>query len=322
MIKVEHLTKKYGEVLALDDLSFEIEEGQVYGFLGPNGAGKSTTMNIMTGCLSATAGSVTIGGHDVFEEPDAAKRLIGYLPEQPPLYMNETPLEYLRFVGEAKGLRGNELAAQINEVAEQAGTSGVLHRRIGDLSKGYRQRVGIAQALLGKPRVIILDEPTVGLDPLQILEIRDLIRSLGQSHTVILSSHILSEVQAICDNILIIAHGRLVAFDTPARLEERLAASGELSVTTDASFDAARQALAGVAALAEVLPEMSSDGFTHLRLRAAQEDLYAAARAVFFAFAERGLPILELNLHKANLEDVFLELTQNETEATDDAGDL
>lgn len=324
MIKVEHLTKKYGEVLALDDLSFEIEEGQVYGFLGPNGAGKSTTMNIMTGCLSATAGSVTIGGHDVFEEPDAAKRLIGYLPEQPPLYMNETPLEYLRFVGEAKGLRGAELAAQIDEVAEQAGTSGVMRRRIGDLSKGYRQRVGIAQALLGEPRVIILDEPTVGLDPIQIIEIRELIRSLGQSHTVILSSHILSEVQAICDKILIIAHGRLVAFDTPAKLEERLAATGELSLTTDVSLDAARKALAGVKTLAEVLPEMSTDGFTHLRLRASQEDLYATAREVFFAFAERRLAILELRLNKASLEDVFLELTDTdaETEVTDDAGDL
>lgn len=324
MIKVEHLTKKYGEVLALDDLSFEIEEGQVYGFLGPNGAGKSTTMNIMTGCLSATAGSVTIGGHDVFEEPDAAKRLIGYLPEQPPLYMNETPLEYLRFVGEAKGLRGSELAAQIDEVAEQAGTSGVMRRRIGDLSKGYRQRVGVAQALLGEPRVIILDEPTVGLAPIQIIEIRDLIRSLGQSHTVILSSHILSEVQAICDKILIIAHGRLVAFDTPAKLEERLAATGELSLTTDVSLDAARKALAGVKTLAEVLPEMGTDGFTHLRLRAAQEDLYATAREVFFAFAERRLAILELRLNKASLEDVFLELTDTdtETEVTDDAGDL
>lgn len=324
MIKVEHLTKKYGEVLALDDLSFEIEEGQVYGFLGPNGAGESTTMNIMTGCLSATAGSVTIGGHDVFEEPDAAKRLIGYLPEQPPLYMNETPLEYLRFVGEAKGLRGSELAAQIEEVAEQAGTSDVMSRRIGDLSKGYRQRVGIAQALLGEPRVIILDEPTVGLDPIQIIEIRDLIRSLGQSHTVILSSHILSEVQAICDKILIIAHGRLVAFDTPAKLEERLAATGELSLTTDVSLDAARQALAGVKTLAEVLPLVGTDGFTHLRLRASQEDLYATAREVFFAFAERRLAILELRLNKASLEDVFLELTDTdtETEVTDDAGDL
>lgn len=324
MIKVEHLTKKYGEVLALDDLSFEIEEGQVYGFLGPNGAGKSTTMNIMTGCLSATAGSVTIGGHDVFEEPDAAKRLVGYLPEQPPLYMNETPLEYLRFVGEAKGLRGAELAAQIEEVAEQAGTSDVMSRRIGDLSKGYRQRVGIAQALLGEPRVIILDEPTVGLDPIQIIEIRDLIRSLGQSHTVILSSHILSEVQAICDKILIIAHGRLVAFDTPTKLEERLAATGELSLTTDVSLDAARKALAGVKTLAEVLPLVGADGFTHLRLRASQEDLYATAREVFFAFAERRLAILELRLNKASLEDVFLELTDTdtETEVTDDAGDL
>ena len=322
MIKVEHLTKKYGEVLALDDLSFEIEEGQVYGFLGPNGAGKSTTMNIMTGCLSATAGSVTIGGHDVFEEPDAAKRLIGYLPEQPPLYMNETPLEYLRFVGEAKGLRGAELTAQIEEVAEQAGTSDVMRRRIGDLSKGYRQRVGIAQALLGEPRVIILDEPTVGLDPIQIIEIRDLIRSLGQSHTVILSSHILSEVQAICDKILIIAHGRLVAFDTPAKLEERLAATGEFSLTTDVSLDAARKALAGVKTLAEVLPLVSTDGFTHLRLRASQEDLYATAREVFFAFAKRRLAILELRLNKASLEDVFLELTDTETEVTDDAGDL
>ena len=324
MIKVEHLTKKYGEVLALDDLSFEIEEGQVYGFLGPNGAGKSTTMNIMTGCLSATAGSVTIGGHDVFEEPDAAKRLIGYLPEQPPLYMNETPLEYLRFVGEAKGLRGSELAAQIDEVAEQAGTSGVMRRRIGDLSKGYRQRVGIAQALLGEPRVIILDEPTVGLDPIQIIEIRDLIRSLGQSHTVILSSHIFSEVQAICDKILIIAHGRLVAFDTPAKLEERLAATGEFSLTTDVSLDAARKALAGVKTVAEVLPLVGTDGFTHLRLPASQEDLYATAREVFFAFAERRLAILELRLNKASLEDVFLELTDTdtETEVTDDAGDL
>ena len=324
MIKVEHLTKKYGEVLALDDLSFEIEEGQVFGFLGPNGAGKSTTMNIMTGCLSATAGSVTIGGHDVFEEPDAAKRLIGYLPEQPPLYMNETPLEYLRFVGEAKGLRGAELTAQIEEVAEQAGTSDVMRRRIGDLSKGYRQRVGIAQALLGEPRVIILDEPTVGLDPIQIIEIRDLIRSLGRSHTVILSSHILSEVQAICDKILIIAHGRLVAFDTPAKLEERLAATGELSLTTDVSLDAARKALAGVKTLAEVLPLVGADGFTHLRLRASQEDLYATAREVFFAFAERKLAILELRLNKASLEDVFLELTDTdtETEVTDDAGDL
>lgn len=220
MIKVEHLTKYYGEFMAVDDLSFEIEEGHVYGFLGPNGAGKSTTMNIMTGCLSATEGTVTINGYDILEEPLQAKRCIGYLPEHPPLYTNETPEEYLRFVGEAKGLRGQELQRQIAEVMEQTKITEVKSRLISNLSKGYKQRVGIAQALLGNPKVIILDEPTVGLDPIQIIEIRDLVRQLGEQHTVILSSHILSEVQAICEKVLIIAKGRLLAFDEPKNLEK------------------------------------------------------------------------------------------------------
>lgn len=218
MISVEHLTKYYGDFMAVEDLSFEIDEGHVYGFLGPNGAGKSTTMNIMTGCLSATEGHVRIDGYDIFEEPEKAKKLIGYLPEQPPLYMNETPLEYLKFVGEAKGLKGQELYEQIAEVVELTKIEHVKNRLISKLSKGYKQRVGIAQALLGNPRVIILDEPTVGLDPLQIIEIRDLIKSLGETHTVILSSHILSEVQAICEKILIISKGKLVAFDEPENL--------------------------------------------------------------------------------------------------------
>ncbi len=171
MISVEHLTKCYGDFLAVDDLTFQIDEGHVYGFLGPNGAGKSTTMNIMTGCLSATSGRVLIDGHDIFEQPDKAKRLIGYLPEHPPLYLNESPVEYLRFVGEAKGLRGADLRSQIDEVIAQTGIADVAHRRISALSKGYKQRVGVAQALLGKPKIIILDEPTVGLDPIQIIEI-------------------------------------------------------------------------------------------------------------------------------------------------------
>ena len=204
MIKVEHLTKCYGDFTAVSDLSFEIDEGHVYGFLGPNGAGKSTTMNIMTGCLSATEGHVRIEGYDIFEEPKQAKRKIGYLPEQPPLYMNETPAEYLKFVGEAKGLKGGELQRQIEEILRQTKLEHVKDRLISALSKGYRQRVGIAQALLGNPKVIILDEPTVGLDPIQIIEIRDMIRQLGENHTVILSSHILAEVQAICETILII----------------------------------------------------------------------------------------------------------------------
>ena len=218
MIKVEHLTKCYGDFMAVKDLSFTIEAGHVYGFLGPNGAGKSTTMNIMTGCLSATDGSVQIDGHDIFEEADKAKKCIGYLPEQPPLYMNETPKEYLRFVGEAKGLKGDELEEQIDAVIEQTKIQNVKNRLISKLSKGYKQRVGIAQAILGNPKVIILDEPTVGLDPIQIIEIRDLIKELGKKHTVILSSHILSEVQTTCDKILIINQGKLVAFDTTENL--------------------------------------------------------------------------------------------------------
>lgn len=226
MIEVSHLTKYYGSFLAVDDLSFTIPDGHVYGFLGPNGAGKSTTMNIMTGCLSPTEGKVTIDGHDILTEPEAAKRCMGYLPEQPPLYLNETPWEYLTFVGEAKGLRGNTLRDQIESVMARTKITEMGGRPISALSKGYKQRVGIAQALLGDPRVVILDEPTVGLDPLQIIEIRDLIRQLGEKHTVILSSHILSEVQAICDKVLIISRGKLVAYDDT----EKLVANGKTTL--------------------------------------------------------------------------------------------
>lgn len=211
MIRVEHLTKRYGELLAVDDLSFDIDDGHIYGFLGPNGAGKSTTMNIMTGCLSPTAGSVSVDGFDILSQPLEAKRRIGYLPEQPPLYMHETPLEYLQFVGEAKGLSGGELRRQIANAVERTGLESVKGRLISTLSKGYKQRVGIAQAILGNPGTIILDEPTVGLDPIQIIEIRSLIKELGKTHSVIFSSHILSEVQAICESVLIISHGRLAA---------------------------------------------------------------------------------------------------------------
>ena len=221
MIQVSNLTKYYGDFLAVNDLTFEIRDGHVYGFLGPNGAGKSTTMNMMTGCLSPTEGTIRIGGFDLLEQPEQAKKCIGYLPEQPPLYPNETPQEYLTFVGEAKGLRGAALREEIDRVIQRTGIETVRHRLIGTLSKGYRQRVGIAQALLGQPKVIILDEPTVGLDPLQIIEIRDLIQELGKAHTVILSSHILSEVQAVCEQVLILSQGKLVAFDTPENLEQQ-----------------------------------------------------------------------------------------------------
>ena len=311
MIKVEHLTKYYGDFLAVDDLSFEIDEGHVYGFLGPNGAGKTTTMNIMTGCLSATSGRVEVGGYDIFEDARKAKRLIGYLPEQPPLYMNETLEEYLRFVGEAKGLRGGELAGQIDKVIAQVKIEDVRGRRISSLSKGYKQRVGIAQALLGNPRVIILDEPTVGLDPIQIVEIRDLIKQLGQEHTVILSSHILSEVQAICEKILIIAHGKLVAFDEPDNLEKNLLSGSEIVFTTDAEEEQVMDILSGVEHISSVRLEEKENGLVSAQLKTDSRDIYAVSRQLFFSFAQHGQALLELSLKKASLEDIFIELTES-----------
>ena len=316
MISVEHLTKCYGDFVAVDDLSFEIDEGHVYGFLGPNGAGKSTTMNIMTGCLSATSGRVLIDGHDIFEEPKLAKKLIGYLPEQPPLYMSESPVEYLQFVGEAKGLRGEELRQQIAQVIEQTRISDVQHKRISALSKGYRQRVGIAQALLGKPRVIILDEPTVGLDPIQIIEIRDLIRELGRSHTVIFSSHILSEVQTICDEILMIAHGKLVAFDEPGKLEKRLLSPNEINLVTDAGAEQAQKLLSPIEEISSVSTSPMDGGYLRVEIRTDSGDIYAVSRKIFNAFKSSGKVLLEMSLKKANLEDLFIELS----EGADDGG--
>lgn len=315
MITVEHLTKYYGDHLAVDDISFEISEGHVYGFLGPNGAGKSTTMNIITGCLSATAGTVTVDGHDIFEEPNAAKRCIGYLPEHPPLYLSESVLEYLRFVGEVKGLKKQELEDQIDLVLEKTGTTEVQNRRIGDLSKGFRQRVGIAQALLGNPKVIILDEPTVGLDPIQIIEIRDLIKSLGKTHTVIFSSHILSEVQAICDQILMIAHGRLVAFGEPEALQRQLLTGQELLIRTDGSEEAVKAALGDLTP--PVTPDITPEEGTarccvHIRT---EGDMDTAAEQAARSLVEHGLPVFELTQKKGSLEDVFLELTEQKEEA-------
>ena len=316
MISVEHLTKCYGDFMAVQDLSFEIDEGHVYGFLGPNGAGKTTTMNIMTGCLSATEGHVRIDGYDIFEEPYKAKKLIGYLPEHPPLYMNETPLEYLRFVGEAKGLRGAELKQQIADVMERTRITNVRNRRISELSKGYKQRVGIAQALLGNPKVIILDEPTVGLDPIQILEIRDLIKELGRTHTVIFSSHILSEVQAICDRIIIIARGKLVAFGDRDDLEKMLMRPNEIIITSDASAESIKEILGGVSHITDLQFEEKGPGYVTAHVSTDHENIYDISRAIFTAFAEKGQALLEMTLKKANLEDVFIELTER---SVDDA---
>lgn len=319
MIAVEHLTKCYGDFMAVSDLSFEIDEGHVYGFLGPNGAGKSTTMNIMTGCLSATEGHVRINGYDIFEEPERAKKTIGYLPEQPPLYMNETPAEYLKFVGEAKGLKGLALKKQIEDVAGQTKIDHVMDRLISNLSKGYRQRVGIAQALLGSPQVIILDEPTVGLDPIQIIEIRDLIRQLGEDHTVILSSHILSEVQAICEKVLIISQGKLVAFDKPENLEKLLLASNGIAFTAEASKEEIDEILPEISRITEWDVKTQEDGLTAVSVRTGSENVKEISRELFFAFADKKKAILEMSSKKANLEDVFIELTEGDDRAVSDS---
>ena len=311
MIQVSHLTKYYGDFLAVNDLSFEIQDGHVYGFLGPNGAGKSTTMNIMTGCLSPTDGTVKIGGFDILEQPEAAKKLIGYLPEQPPLYPNETPQEYLTFVGEAKGLRGRELRDEIDSAVQSAGIENVRDRLIGTLSKGYRQRVGIAQALLGRPQVIILDEPTVGLDPIQIIEIRDFIKELGKTHTVILSSHILSEVQAVCEQVLIISKGKLVAFDAPENLEKLLLASNGVTFQVEADKADAESILAQAEGIYgwEI---KEADGVCSVTANLAEnQDIKAVCGKLTMAFAAKGLPVFEMRTKKANLEDVFLELTES-----------
>jgi len=275
-------------------------------------------MNILTGCLSATAGHIRIDGYDIFEEPQKAKKLIGYLPEQPPLYMTETPVEYLRFVGEAKGLHGAILEEQINEVIQQTKIADVRNRRISDLSKGYKQRVGIAQALIGNPKVIVLDEPTVGLDPIQIIEIRALIQELGRHHTVIFSSHILSEVQAICDQILIISKGKLIAFDESENLEKRLLAPNEIIITSDTDMEELEQILTGISHVTDINMEVKDTGFVEVHLKTDYGNIYEISRDIFWSFAAGGKALLEMTLKKANLEDVFIELT----EGRDAAGQL
>ena len=267
-------------------------------------------MNIITGCLSATDGKVLIDGHDIFEEPDAAKKCIGYLPEHPPLYMNESAEDYLRFVGEAKGLRGLELNAQVREVIEKTGIENVKHRRISQLSKGYKQRVGIAQALLGNPKVIILDEPTVGLDPIQIIAIRELITELGKTHTVIFSSHILSEVQAICDQILMIAKGKLVAFGSADELQKQLSGDNEIVLTTDALDTELREIVGDIEKNTDITTGATDPELTVAHIRSNHENIYDLSSAVFRAFASSGKVIYEMTLKRGNLEDVFIELSE------------
>lgn len=314
MIEVNHLTKRYGNHIAVSDLSFTIEKGQIYGFLGPNGAGKSTTMNIMTGCLAATSGEVRIGGFDIFEEAEQAKKLIGYLPEQPPLYLDRTPREYLTFVARAKRIPERQIPEQLTQVMAVTQTMDVADRLIKNLSKGYKQRVGIAQAILGDPEVIILDEPTVGLDPRQIIEIRDLIKELGKDHTVILSSHILSEVQAVCQTILIISKGKLVACDSPANLEKLFAGTTTVDLVAEASERELREILSGAGDIAEIEVTQKAPNRCEARLNMGNREGNQACREIFFAFSKAGRAILQMSTARASLEDIFMELTAGERE--------
>ena len=312
LIEVKNLCKRYGDHVALSDLSFTIEKGQIYGFLGPNGAGKSTTMNIMTGCLAASSGSVTIDGYDIFEDADEAKQRIGYLPELPPLYLDRTPREYLTFVARAKKIPASKIKEQVAHVMKVTQIDDVADRLIKNLSKGYKQRVGIAQAILGDPEVIILDEPTVGLDPKQIIEIRDLIQQLGKKHTVILSSHILSEVQAICQTILIISKGKLVACDSPENLEKLFAGSTTVELRTEASKAEVQQIISGISSLSGSKTKELPEGGCSVRLESTGDDGDAFCRQIFFAFADAKKAILEMSVAKASLEDIFIELTTSE----------
>ena len=318
LIEVKNLTKRYGDFAAVQDVSFAMEKGRVYGFLGPNGAGKSTTMNIITGCLAATSGSVTIDGLDIYEDAVEAKKKIGYLPELPPLYTDMTPDEYLLFVGRAKGLRGDALYKEVERVENRTGLVGMRGRLIKNLSKGYRQRVGIAQAILGDPEIIILDEPTVGLDPLQIIEIRELVRELGADHTVILSSHILSEISAVCDYVIIIAHGKIVASDTI----ENLTTLYEGKSTIDLDVRGDRNT---IVPLLDAYPEITAReitdgeaGLTHLRLTLAGDD--DIRESLFYRFADARVPILSMNHEKVTLETVFLSLTEEKKPAEQPEG--
>lgn len=311
MIEVRNLVKKYGNHLAVDHLDFKLESGKVYGFLGPNGAGKSTTMNIMTGYLGATEGQVIIGGRDILKEPEAAKKQIGYLPEQPPLYMEMTVREYLEFAAELKKIPRREREEAVEEVERLVKVKAVEERLIKNLSKGYRQRVGLAQAVLGFPDIIILDEPTVGLDPKQIIEIRELIRRLSKEHTVILSSHILAEIREVCDYILIISRGKLVASDTPENLEKMLGESDTVEIETEAEPAVIEGALKNVPGIERVVVMEKTDGIIRAQIHEKKgEDVRAR---IFSAFAGRGLTLLTLRRLSVSLEDVFMELTQKET---------
>ena len=314
MIEISNLVKKYGDHVAVDNLSLTIEPGKIYGLLGPNGAGKSTTMNILTGYIGATSGTVKINGYDILDQPEEAKKCVGYLPELPPLYMDMTVAEYLKFVAELKKIEKKKRKEMINDAMEMTGVSDVSERLIKNLSKGYRQRVGFAQAVLGYPQIIILDEPTVGLDPKQIIEIRELIKKLGENHTVILSSHILTEISAVCDHVFIISKGKLVASNATENLINLMSTEQNIDIIAKCDEAVAHQVIEDVSDVKEVKFEQPEEDDTVKFVVRAQKGC-DIREGLFKAFCDRNITLLEMHSAVKSLEDVFLELTgEGETE--------
>lgn len=309
MIEVRNLTKKYGDHFAVQDISFSLEKGKIYGLLGPNGAGKSTTMNIMTGYIAATSGEVIIEGHDIFKEAEEAKKHIGYLPEISPLYMDMTVWEYLFTVADLKGVPKSERKSMIGDVMEKVMITNMKDRLIKNLSKGYKQRVGIAQTLIGNPDIIILDEPTVGLDPKQIIEIRTLIKQLGEDHTVLISSHILSEIGAVCDHVVIINKGHLVVSDSTENLEKLFKGQDILCLSAQGELEKIQNILREFPALSIADMKEAEEAETY-RFQLKVQDQADYRKQLFFRFAEAGIPLLEISRAGMSLEDIFLEITE------------
>ncbi|MCL2399331.1 MAG: ABC transporter ATP-binding protein [Defluviitaleaceae bacterium] len=311
MIKVKNLTKRYGQHLALDNISFTVEEGEVLGFLGPNGAGKSTTMNIMTGYIASTEGEVHIGGIDIVAEPEKAKAQIGYLPETPPLYGDMRVDEYLNFVASIKKVKSSERKQMVAYVKEAVHIEDMSKRLIKNLSKGYRQRVGMAQAMLGNPKVIIMDEPTVGLDPKQIIEMREVFRKLGKKHTLILSSHIMQEVSAVCDRVMIINKGHIMASDTPERLAAGLAQGHKMLVRVKGDKDKILSALADYSIIKEVKAIASRELGT-IDFELSGDENIDIREAIFSCMSANSMPLLMMKSLDLSLEEIFLQITGQE----------
>ena len=317
MIEVKNLVKKYGDICAVSDVSFTVRDGEILGLLGPNGAGKSTTMNIMTGYLSATSGEVNIAGFNILDNPIEAKKHIGYLPEIPPLYTDMTVLEYLNFVYDLKGINEKKRNAHIDEVMEAVKVTDVKNRVISNLSKGYKQRVGLAQAMIGNPEVLILDEPTVGLDPMQIIEIRSVIKKLGKNHTVILSSHILQEVQAICDRVVIINKGKVAAIDSPSNLARTISNENKFMLRIAADERTALDVLESVQGIKQIKSLGRKEKNTTDFIIETEPNVDVRPE-IFRKMADSNLPILSMQTVDLSLEDIFIEVTENERQIASD----